>query len=109
MYYLITIVITGVASSLMTMYLPSIKSMFINAYKRIVNVFKRKPREVVPTQTPNYITREEYDLLIQQINTALVNLDVKTTEAVEYAKKRDSDRTSKTKQIVLEYLKELQK
>ena len=38
LYYIIVIILTGLASSIVTMYLPSFK----RAYKRIIQRFKRK-------------------------------------------------------------------
>lgn len=60
-------------------------------FTRIKSMFKRKSRSVASNEMEMRLTRLE-----KQVN-----------EALKYAKKRDSDRTSKTKQIVLEYLKEL--
>lgn len=104
-YYIFIIVATGVGSSLATMYLPTLK----RAFKRVLTWFTPKSRTVVETEKPNYITVGEMHSLIEQINGALQNIDAKADEAIKYAKKRDSDRTAKTKQIVIDYLKELQK
>ena len=48
-------------------------------------------------------------IIIAQLQDRIDELEKQVNEAMKYAKKRDSDRTAKTKQIVIEYLKELQK
>lgn len=85
MYYLITIIITGVASSLMTMYLPTLK----RGFKRILLRFKRKSLNV---------STNDLNVLIQRIE----KLETKVN-------KRESNQRTFIRQEVKEYLINLQK
>lgn len=111
-YYLLLLVLVSIGSSFITTQMPRIKSVF----KRVLTWFKPKSRKVVTQEEPVFVTHKELEILVQQINNALATIDnnskqsiAKAEEALKVSKKRDSDRTSKVKSIVIDYLKELQK
>lgn len=88
-YYLLVLVLVSIGSSYITTQMPRLKLVF----KRIFTRSKPTAPKASIAKLEQRITRLEQQL----------------EETIKYAKKRDSDRTSKTKAIVLEYLKELQK
>jgi len=106
-YYLLLLVITGIGSSLMTMYLPTLKRIF----KRYISTSKSKSRTSSINDLEHRIDGLEQmvQAIIQQTNQSLQVIDQTISEIDKRTKKRDSDRTAKVKAIVLEYLKELQK
>ena len=106
-YYLLLLVITGVGSSLMTMYLPTLKRIF----KRFISTFNRKsPKSSTMELEQRIINLEQVvQTIVNQTNQSFQNVDQSIAELDKRTRKRDSDRTAKVKAIVLEYLKELQK
>lgn len=134
---LLLVVITATLSSITTMYAPTLVTRLKRLKPRLkVNKHKwgkhqltvdqileqiEKRIELLNNQNSSfhnrmdkleeskYVTTGELSSLIDQVNGALQNIDVKADEAIQYAKKRDSDRTAKTKKIVVDYLNELKK
>ena len=104
-YYLLLLVAVSLGSSYITKQLPTLKRVF----NRLVKRFERKPREVVPTQENVYITREEYDAVLGQINQVFGDLMSRVDALETKVNKREANQRTFIRSEVKSYLEKLAK
>ena len=105
MHTLLLVVITATLSSITTMAAPTL----VARLKRLKPRYKANKYKWGKHQLTIEQIFEQIEKRIELLNTQNSSFHNRVDEVEKYAKKRDSDRTSKTKKIVVDYLKELQK
>ena len=93
-YFLFFLVLTGVASSIMTLYAPTMVA-------RIKRLFTRKKRTPQPDCS---LMEHNIEVLVEQVN----DLQEQVNNLVEVKYNRDRNRKNNIRRDVREYLKELQ-
>lgn len=88
-YYLLLLVITGLGSSLMTMYYPYLKRV----YRRYKAKLKR--------------TKPDYQSQIIRLTTTIVEMQKQLDNVAERQSNRESNLKQRTRKMVREYLEEL--
>jgi uncharacterized protein YlxW (UPF0749 family) len=90
-YYLLLLVLTGVGSSLMTMYMPRMKAV----YRRYKMKLKR--------------TKPDHQAQIISLAKKVVELEKQVDNVAERQANREHNLKQRTRQLVREYLEELKK